>query len=82
MKTAFAHPKTLFISMINYMKSFDFATTIFQNHMFKVGLYIFIKIQADVTTYKIYFNLYIKYWIYFIFKSMAPKYTNELLYFS
>ncbi len=31
--------------MFNYLKFFDFAMTIFQNHMFKVGLYIFIKIK-------------------------------------
>ncbi len=31
--------------MSNYMKFFDFATTILKNHMFKVGLYIFIKIK-------------------------------------
>jgi len=31
--------------MLNYMKFFDFATTIFKNHMFKVCLYIFIKIK-------------------------------------
>jgi hypothetical protein len=32
--------------MFNYMKYFDFVTTIFKNHMFKVGLYIFIKITC------------------------------------
>jgi hypothetical protein len=37
--------KLLFILMSNYMKFFDFATTILKNHMFKVGLYIFIKIK-------------------------------------
>jgi hypothetical protein len=31
--------------MFNYMKFLDFATTIFKNHMFKVGLYMFIKIK-------------------------------------
>jgi hypothetical protein len=38
---------------INYMNFFDFAKTIFKNHMFKVGLYIFIKIQIVVTTSKV-----------------------------
>jgi hypothetical protein len=33
----------LFILMFNYMKFFDFAIIIIKNHMFKVGLYIFIK---------------------------------------
>ncbi len=37
--------KILFTLMFIYMKFFDFATTIFKNHMFKVGLYIFIKIK-------------------------------------
>jgi hypothetical protein len=36
--------------MINYMKFFDFATTIFWNHMFGIGLYIFIKTDVNVTT--------------------------------
>jgi hypothetical protein len=39
--------------MFNYMKFIDFATTIFLNHMYKICLYIFIKIQANVKTYKI-----------------------------
>jgi hypothetical protein len=43
----------LFTLMFNYMKLFDFITIIFFNHMFKIGLHIFIKIQVDVTTYKI-----------------------------
>jgi hypothetical protein len=34
--------KILFILMFTYMK---FVITIFKNHMFKVGLYIFIKIK-------------------------------------
>jgi hypothetical protein len=37
--------KILFTLMFNYMKFFDLSTNIFQNHMFKVGLYIFIKIK-------------------------------------
>ncbi len=37
--------KILFTLMFIYMKFFDFATIIFKNHMFKVGLYIFIKIK-------------------------------------
>jgi hypothetical protein len=35
----------LFILMFNYMNFFYFATTMFLNHMFKVCLYIFIKIK-------------------------------------
>jgi hypothetical protein len=36
----------LFTLMFNYMKFFDFATIIIcKNHMFKIGLYIFIKIK-------------------------------------
>ncbi len=35
--------KILFTLMFNYMKLLDFVTTIFLNHMFKIGLYIFIK---------------------------------------
>ncbi len=31
--------------MFNYMFKFVFATIIFKSHMFKVSLYIFIKIQ-------------------------------------
>jgi hypothetical protein len=45
--------KILFTLMINYMEFFDFFITIILNHLFKVGLYIFIKIQVDVTTNKI-----------------------------
>jgi hypothetical protein len=37
--------KILFIVMFNYTKFFDFTINIFKNHMFKVGLYIFIKIK-------------------------------------
>jgi hypothetical protein len=36
--------------MFNYMKYFEFVTIIFENHMFKIRLYIFIKIIVDVTT--------------------------------
>jgi hypothetical protein len=36
--------------MFNYMKLFDFATTIFENYMYKICLYIFIKIQEYVKT--------------------------------
>jgi len=43
----------IFSLMFNYMKFIDFATTIFLNHMYKICLYIFIKIQANVKTYKI-----------------------------
>jgi hypothetical protein len=49
--------KIIFISMFNYMKFFDFATNIFLKHIFKVGLYIFIKIkpmsqaQGDIKCY-------------------------------
>jgi hypothetical protein len=35
----------LFILMFNYMKFIDFAIITFKNHMFKVCLYIFIKIK-------------------------------------
>jgi hypothetical protein len=35
---------TTFNLMFNYMKYFEFVTTIFENHMFKIHLYIFIKI--------------------------------------
>ncbi len=45
--------KIFFTSMINYTKFFDFVITIFYNHVFKIVLYIFIKSQRDVTTYKI-----------------------------
>ncbi len=31
--------------MFNYMKFFDFTIIIIKKHMFKVGLYIFIKIK-------------------------------------
>jgi hypothetical protein len=37
--------RILFNLMINYMKFFECVITIFKNHMFKVGLYIFIKIK-------------------------------------
>jgi hypothetical protein len=37
--------KILFTLTFIYMKFFDFVITIFKNHMFKVGLYIFIKIK-------------------------------------
>jgi hypothetical protein len=67
--------------MINYTKLFCFATTIFENHVFKIGLYIFIKNQADITTYKI-DHMYIRYWIYFILNQWQPKYINEFLEFS
>jgi hypothetical protein len=36
--------KILFILMFTYMKFFEFAITIFK-YMFKIGLYIFIKIK-------------------------------------
>jgi hypothetical protein len=39
--------------MINYLKFFDFTTTIFENHMIKISLYIFIQILANVITYKL-----------------------------
>jgi hypothetical protein len=45
--------KILFNSTINMNMFFDFVTTIFLNHMFKVGLNRFIEIQKNVTTYKI-----------------------------
>jgi hypothetical protein len=35
--------KILFTLMFNYMKFFDFTTTIFKNHMFKVGLYTWVQ---------------------------------------
>jgi hypothetical protein len=35
----------LFILMFNYIKFFDCATIIFKNHMFKIDLYIFIKVK-------------------------------------
>ncbi len=31
--------------MFTYTKFFEFVITMFKNHMFKVGLYIFIKIK-------------------------------------
>jgi hypothetical protein len=31
--------------MLNHMKFFDFATTIFLNHMFIISLYIYVKIK-------------------------------------
>jgi hypothetical protein len=37
--------RILFTLMFTYMKFFDLVITIFKNHMFKVGLYIFIKIK-------------------------------------
>jgi hypothetical protein len=37
--------KILFTLMFTYMIFFDFVTTMCKNHMFKVGLYIFIKIK-------------------------------------
>jgi len=38
--------KKLFILRFNYMKFFDFAIIKFKTHMFKVCLYIFIKIKT------------------------------------
>jgi hypothetical protein len=38
-------------------KKKNFATIIFKNHMFRIGLYISIKIQVDVTTYKVDINI-------------------------
>lgn len=35
--------------MFNYMKYFEFVTTIFENHMFKIHLYIFIKIHLQMS---------------------------------
>jgi hypothetical protein len=37
--------KILFTSMFTYMKLFDFVIITYKSHMFKVSLYIFIKIK-------------------------------------
>jgi hypothetical protein len=37
--------KMLFTFMFIYMKLFDFVISMFKNHMFEIGLYIFIKIK-------------------------------------
>jgi hypothetical protein len=43
----------LLSSIINMNIFFDFVTTIFLNHMFKVGLNRFIEIQKNIIIYKV-----------------------------
>jgi hypothetical protein len=60
------------------MDFFDFVATIFLNHMFKVGLYIFSKIQVHVTTYKLISSRLIVGSILFL-SQWQPKHASELL---
>jgi len=71
----------LFSLMFNYMKFFDFVTTIFKNHMFKIGLHIYIH-QNSSRCHNLQNKLEfkhkcIKYWIYFIFKSIMLNILME-----
>jgi hypothetical protein len=65
--------KILFTLMLNYM-IFLTLLQLFKNYMFKINLYIFIKIQSNLQTPFI-LNIY-------VLSQWHAKYTNELWFFS